>query len=901
MTAHRPVYRLKIYAPRSVDPDEATVLTPVGGAAHSEEFKVTTQGGVSGWKPILGEVEGRSGKIDVKTRKRTVGSYTFQLLDTRTGTSHLTRWLSAFTGNDDEQPQLLGCKVYAEESLDGGSTFTPFVVGRCMNHSLESMVLHGIQVRDFAEDFKKLRLFTHRSTASYAVEPTVLPLGLSAAYGEAPAATVMTATIEAATPAIPYRILKLTTASKGRADNIVTRALVDQVGGYVRGSLAISQLSGLISGGLGPLRLARGLRVRFSATSPSISGKELMIRRVYVEQFGTRILGEQIHLRVTHLVVDALRSEDDAESLATSDPYYQAFDTGTIANGTAVTFTVRLLQLEGGEEEGKGEMYLGDTHICTIWKDCLDGEFSRKYQVGDEIPSGRAVGDPVWTIPYDSTAFTDLITPVSGREALPVARFHITKPWDAFTFIEKALCQPYGLGYRFEPVEVAGVPTCKLVPLDFRIPNSTALGSIPALDDDDLDRLASLDWAADASNAITQFSTTFYTDVQLASSDAAAMTDKVPDLPPSLLIESKNTYRDLTYGRFLDLDRQEFEVDAIGIRGADDWADVTEGTQQDVWADNQARAVGEHYRPFFAAGTTTVRFTCLRNATTAGLREGDWVVCDFSGWPNPSTNVRGGSRLILVTSRQERGPRIEFTGLDSGVSSGAGVPTIATPTQNSSRPKHDIDVGVTLNAASTWVRLRYAVKETSYGATPPGNDDAAWTPSLQCAAAGTYTIKNLPSNKRIFVQGSSRPSTGSGAIRELPSAWTSPSGTKYVDTAAYTAPSACDVTPEPVDSTDTATVTWTVGEATLPLEIRIGPAASGDPTTLVARLPAGSVGPFTLNAFLTAGVTGNRVGVRHLDVLGGATAYSTDDFDVDGGWTGPGLTAPTVTIAQGTA
>lgn len=897
MTAHAPAYRLRVYLPRSVDPDEDTVLTPRSGAAHSNAFQVTTLAGVANWQPYLLPPEGRSGKIDVRTRKRSVGSYTFRLQDQRLGTSHLVRWLTAFTGNDDEQVQLLGCKVYAEESLDGGTTWSPFVVGRCTNQDLQSLLVQGLQVRDFADDFKKFRLFTHRATASYAVEPVLLPLGLSAAYGQAPAVTPLTGTIQAATPAIPYRVLRLSSASQNREDNLLTKALLDQVGAYPRGTLASYIASVLSSGGLGSLKIARGLRVRFSSTSPSITDKELQVRRLYVETVGSPLFGIPIHRKITHLVVDALRAEDDSESLATGDPYYQAFDTTSVPNGTTVTFTVRLVQLPQNDDGASGDLYLGNTNPATIWKDCLDGLFSRRYQLGDTIPTGKAVGDVVWKIPYDSSAFTDLLTPVSGREALPVARFHLTKAWNAFDFIEKAICQPYGLGYRFEPVEVAGVPTCRLVPLDFRIPNTTALGSIPTLTDSDLDREAGLDWSADGGSAITQFRTTYYTDVQMSAADVAALTDVVPDVPPALLFEGKNTYVDPSFGRFIDLDWQEHVVDALGIRGADDFSDVTEGTQQDTWADNQARMVGEHYRPFFASGTIEVGFTVVRNATTAALREGDWVICGFTGWPNPSTNQRGGNRLILLTSRKEDGPRLRFTGLDSGVSSGAGAPTIGTPTQNAGRTRHAIDVAVTLNAAGALVRLRYAVKDTSYGTTPPADTDSSWTPSVACRATGTYTIPNLPSNKRIFVQGSSRPSTESGVIRELPSAWTSPSGTKYVDTASYTAPSSCDLTPEPVTTTSDPTVTWTNGEATLPIEIWLG---IGSASALRVRLPAGSVGPVSVAAYLSAGIAGWVIGVRHVDMLGGATAMSTDTFDTDSGWGGASLTTPSISISQGT-
>lgn len=43
MTTYNPMYRMTAYAPRSVDPNEKTALTPVSGAAHSQPFRVATK------------------------------------------------------------------------------------------------------------------------------------------------------------------------------------------------------------------------------------------------------------------------------------------------------------------------------------------------------------------------------------------------------------------------------------------------------------------------------------------------------------------------------------------------------------------------------------------------------------------------------------------------------------------------------------------------------------------------------------------------------------------------------------------------------------------------------------------------------------------------------------------
>ena len=49
MATYDPIYRFTVYAPRSEDSGETTVLTPPAGAIHSDEFKVASKTGVSGF------------------------------------------------------------------------------------------------------------------------------------------------------------------------------------------------------------------------------------------------------------------------------------------------------------------------------------------------------------------------------------------------------------------------------------------------------------------------------------------------------------------------------------------------------------------------------------------------------------------------------------------------------------------------------------------------------------------------------------------------------------------------------------------------------------------------------------------------------------------------------------
>src|ERR1051326_1530197 len=132
MTTYLPAYRLTAFAPRRADPTETTVLTPAAGASHTAPFQISTIKGVANFKPYLGSIKGRRGKLDPLQKTSDIGALRVRFLDARLtpgGPDMLTRWFSAFAGDANGRVQMLGCRVKLEESLNGGVTWSNFYTG----------------------------------------------------------------------------------------------------------------------------------------------------------------------------------------------------------------------------------------------------------------------------------------------------------------------------------------------------------------------------------------------------------------------------------------------------------------------------------------------------------------------------------------------------------------------------------------------------------------------------------------------------------------------------------------------------------------------------------------------------------------------------------------------------
>lgn len=822
MTTFTPAYRLTVYAPRSEDAAEATVIAPIGGAAHADDFQVTTLEGVAGWQPYLGLPEGRRGRLDLKTRRLDQGQLTVRVLDARTGTTNASRWASAFLGDSAGRPRLLGCLVLLEESTDGGTTWADHFTGRIARVALYDDLWLELQLRDTTSELN-YEVFATRPAASvgYAVDPSVLPLGVTAAYGSLPAITRMGGTW--GTSGV-LRTITLATGTTGfsRADNLITRALVP-------GSIP--------TGGRDNVPVQPGLRVRFTAGSTANKEAEL----VAVEAKGGSSIGPNFKVSKLYVkVVDA------------SDPYYVALpNSGDTANAATLSFEVRQVTPPSSGATTP-RIILADVHPVTVWKDLLDGKFSRL----------SAAGAVTRTFPYDTSAFATLIADTS----FPLARFVIEQADTLQPWVEKNILLPYGLGMY---VDASG----QVVPLDLRPPQSSP--SSASITDADLVADEALAWEVTREDAVNVIRVKTQTDYPVNVA-ALYLGDAIPDFNTALFVSAETEWVYPNLGN-ADLGERTLTIPAAGLRDfAGETLTAGSATQTRAeWVRSQVDAIQLFFQAPYGAGPMYVTLPCRRTANT-DVQVGGWIVADCDKLPDPGTNLRGGARLLRCVERTEQGVRRLLRCVDAGPGTIATVPTVATPAQEASNTNHGITVAVTLNASSEAATLWVNATSTSTGSVP-GATDAGWrlvTPVGQTSplitATGTVTVRNLPSNRRIWV----RVRTETGSTKKLPSAYAFPAGTGYVATAAYTAPSGLASSTR---TTKSATLSWTVGSASLRTVVRRVGAASAvaaDAATPVdyVILPAGTT-RYDLVGLDTGGPWWH-CDVYHVDDFGGATAVN---------------------------
>lgn len=464
MSLYSVAYRATLYKPRSLDATEAAVLTPVAGAPHSDNFKITTLPSLAGWKPYMGMPTGRNGRLDVLNRKSDQGQITIPVQDQRltAGGSNLQRWLTAFFGSLSGTPQMLGVKVLVEESLDGGSTWASYFTGRLSAFAFNSVrIIGSLVVRDLSSELNT-QVFVGRAEASvsYVVYPSVLPVGLASAFGRMAAVPRLNGTFSTN---LVRRTITLTGGSFGRADNFITTSLLPAFG-------------------LGTLGVVPGLRVRF--TTAGVTNKEAKVVGIDWNVQGVTPSVVRLHL-------------EPVES--TSDPFYQGLTTAASPTGipdtTACTFLIfqRNLSSPGGQQGSA--LLLSDVHPVQLWADLLDGKFSRLNQDGTVAR----------TFPRNSAAFATLI----ADQSYPPCRFVVPEPAKLQEWVEKNILHPFGLGqYLNESGEV--------VPVDLRppqsSPTSTTITNADLTDD-------APQWSIDREQAVSVLQVRTYRDTPLTVAD----------------------------------------------------------------------------------------------------------------------------------------------------------------------------------------------------------------------------------------------------------------------------------------------------------------------------------------------------------------------------------------------
>lgn len=836
-----PAYHLTVYAPRSVDSTETTVLTPIGGAPHSDPFVVTSIQNVAGAKPYLDLPKGRQGALDMLTKKATIGRLVLRILDARTtaGGGNAQRWVTAYFGDATGKLRLKGCKAVLEESLDNGATWSAIFTGRVGDLGLDSAQWVSVELRSIADDMNKRALFlgTPHSSITYAFRPSLFPVGLpqSWANGAVPAQQQIKGTFGRATGLNISAILvdknqdswlTLVTAQ--------TRAFSNHL---VPAYALVTLTSGANAGAVGLFQVHGYNYKSFSAVAQSSDSKVT-------------------HWRMTEF--------GRVEAVDLNDPLYMAVP----ADGTTCTFYI----LPAVEPSSDFPLFINDKHPVQVLADILDGKFS--ILNSDAGHSARPIAA------RDAATFSALIADPS----IGTFRGVITAPAKSATdWIEKYICQPYNLGYRFDGLG-------RFVPIDLRPGSASVSGTIV---DADLATAEAPHWQEQGDKAVFGANTSYYADVVAKLDNLKSSADEYPSVTP--ITSAKNTLLFVNpLADLRDAGDQTIDIDAIGIRlTAEEIAPQNTDNGSILSVDRIARlqsAVTDLLPPF-AGGAATLPLR-VRRSSTAGqaCQVGQHYAVTVSMQPDPATNQRGGTRLMLCTSRTENGSAVDLEFLDMGANSVATVPTVGALAASAG----GLDIPITLNAAGDPVRVEFIVTPAGTAARPADND-AGWVfLAPMVIASGTAHVPVVPAGKRVWVRARSQP-LGKGL--KLPSVWAYPA-VGYLDTTAPTAPSALATSNLFANRVD---IGWTVGDATLPIEVFI--------TT--GGVPASWTNAMKLQPVLTPGSSSIRigdltastqytVGVRHAEPGGGFTSMATITFNT----TASAGTAPSplaVAIAVGSS
>lgn len=553
MTSFLPAYRLRVFAHRSVDSTETTVLTPIAGAAHSNGFRLTTINfGDATYKLYLGLPEGRRGRIDPLSKKTDVGEITIGVLDVRAGgvTDNLTRWMTAFLGDVGDQHQMGGCKVRIEESTNGGGAWTDFFIGRIASLTLRGKLWYDLVIRDSSEQLKgDIFVGKPHPSATYAQLFSQLPVGMIKAYGQIPLTTPLVGVTDNIDSAQNFTHITVNTSQHVRLDDVMTDDLWSTADGFIN-TLPPTALNPLRFTGTGIVHVKRldtsaegDFRLGAVQYNPTVIGGAGVLG-LYIQPLrypigvatGTPLTVGSHSAGVTNIATDGwtisitgiLKQGDIISFASHATRYFVTIDRNSDGSGAATVGINPALVTTTGDnnaitvqsspsrmalppnatnvefsivrdarlrEENPNCLLVNDVHPVTFWKHILDGYFGQLYRDDDVaggilLPASKNLGDPKRVIAYNSAAFTALIADLT----IPTFRAPISQFVPMNEFIEEFICKPYGLGYYLNG---AG----EVVPVDLRHPAS--LGGIVSLTDADLDTAAPQHWEFDDTASIT--------------------------------------------------------------------------------------------------------------------------------------------------------------------------------------------------------------------------------------------------------------------------------------------------------------------------------------------------------------------------------------------------------------
>ncbi|MFO0447872.1 MAG: hypothetical protein ACK52I_04130, partial [Pseudomonadota bacterium] len=450
-------YRLTIYAPPSVDPTEATVLTPPATAAdgtaraHSDPCQVATIP-LAGYQPYLGIPTIRWGSINPVTGAADIGYCNVPVFDVRTGSANAQRWWSAFLGDATGRSAMLGCRAVLEESTDGGTSWASVFVGRVQGRSLDDVLTYGLEIREPAERFKA-QAFVGRphSAVTYAWHGQVWPPYRALRHGAIPQVNGLMGTVTGSGP------WTLTNVQVDPARNLVSEAMA-----------AIGVASA--EWGSGTALYRNYLTFNTSAARPyqlrarSDSGREFGVSRI---DFVRSVVSGRNVWRVTSMNLNTLPVGTVGYTASAPDQGGYKLVTSPWA---APTEDVPL--------------QIADVHPVRLWRDLLLGYFGVLNEDGT-VPAGRGVA-------INTAAFT-------AAESWPLypVRAIVSEPAELGEWVQKHLLEPNRLSYH---INGAG----EVVPV--RLSRVTSVAGLPTITDAEL--LAQPSWRESAAGAVERVDVT---------------------------------------------------------------------------------------------------------------------------------------------------------------------------------------------------------------------------------------------------------------------------------------------------------------------------------------------------------------------------------------------------------
>lgn len=845
-------YRFTLYAARSEDPTEATVLAPIGGAAHSENFQVTTEfGGATGWKPYLGNPKCSSrGRLDPLMHKTALDQFTIDVQDAKVASSNTVRWVTAFMGDAKGRNRFKGLKAEILERLtiDGvAGAWEDYFIGRVDRVEKQNPSQAGPFWRFFIaserkDETRNVFVGPPHSSITYAYPCPLLPIGLQdrgdgLGWGGNPTTARATGTIDTITNGARVKVsqslgnrLKITSALAAALDSRLKHP----------------------DSAAGPYNITPNVRCRLKRLDTSAEGDFWLLPFAHASAtagYDGEVFSPLFHDsdgRVTSFGIIPITAPNypNEDYPADAHPYkYMAVP----ENGTAVNFYLYW----AGPPTRDAPLLIDDVDPLTLWKDLLDAKFSDLY-------FGEVKYRP---IRYSSAVFSAL----AGK--FPNVRGLVYGTEDLNEWLEKYILRATHAVAR---VNASG----EVEPADIRLPSDpSSLDTITNADYIQNEREGP-DWkmGEDALTGVllTQESITSFGDTV----NQAVRSKEVPlDFPPHGLLVQQQPAQLFASELFADVEPKTETVECRFVPS------LLKDTGF-PWTPEEA---SREYLSFFGSGAAVLRLPC-RRTTVTNKRPGDFVKVEVTAQPDPLSNELGGTRVMLVLDRYEREDGSRFLELlDGGPDSISTPPTGTAPTLNATIPKHAIDQAVTLNAALDPVEIWIAITTTAVGTRPAANS-LLWRLAYVSPFGGTIVLPGLPAGRRIWTRFRCR------AVGKLPSAFAFPSsGLGYVDTTALAPPSAVTATA----SNRSIVLTWTNGES----DLGIVPVLDG------SDVPGKPLKPGSTRYVFDelAASTSYTIGVRHVDAFGGTSATVTDTESTGTAATLPAPRSLLVTQGRGSA